>query len=252
MLRNKIIDLLDLFKNANRVSVLSGAGVSTESGIPDFRSPEGGLWTKFPEYIVDINYFKVHPLDFYNFISESLMEIFNAVPSFSHYFLAKYEKDGKIQAVITQNIDSLHQKAGSKNVLELHGNMTLCKCLECGKNFKTADILERFKIDKKVPYCDCGGLIKPDVVFFGEMLSPGVMSMAYDFIKQSDLFIVLGSSLLVAPASFLPESAVCSGCKLVIINNQKTPLDGLADVIINDRISEVLVTLDKHLEEKVG
>lgn len=248
-MENNIEAFVELFRKSRNIVVLTGAGISTESGIPDFRSPKTGLWTQYSEKIVEIDFFKQHPEVFYNFLVTNLQSTFGATPNFSHYFLSQYEAKGVIKGVITQNIDGLHQKAGSKNVLELHGNLTDAICLNCGKKFRTDIIIKTFVEHNVVPRCSCGGIIKPNVVFFGELLPQSVLSESYFLAEHCDLFIVLGSSLLVTPAALLPYKAKESGAKVAIVNIQKTPFDIYADIVINDKISKVLKEAGDKLEQ---
>ena len=239
-MKNNINLFVELFQRSKNIAVLTGAGISTESGIPDFRSPKKGLWSQYSEKIVEIGNFKKHPEMFYEFLKTNLKNTFDAKPNFSHYFLSKYESEGCIKAIITQNIDNLHQKAGSKNVLELHGNLINAICLDCKEKYKTNSLIKLFEESNKIPRCHCGGLIKPNVIFFGEMLPHNTLTQSYSYAGQSDLFIILGSSLLVTPAALLPYKAKEGGAKIVIINFQATPFDIYADIVINDKISKIL------------
>ena len=245
---NQIEQLVEYFKSSNYIVVLTGAGVSTESGIPDFRSPKSGLWNKYSPEIVEIDYFMRYPEAFYKFLLDGIRDTFNAKPNFTHYFLGKYEKKGKIKSIITQNIDGLHQKGGSEKVLELHGNMRKAICMKCGKKFKTEEIIKYYKEKNEAPKCSCGGIIKPDVVFFGEMLPTDTLNEAFSEAERCDLFISLGSSLVVTPAALLPHRAKETGSKLAIINLQNTPLDRDADIVINEKVSYILKQLDRKLE----
>ena len=247
-MKDNIDILVKLFRESSNVVVLTGAGISTESGIPDFRTPKKGLWEKYSERIVEINFFKRNPTMFYKFLLSGLKDTFNAKPNFSHYFLSKYESYGSIEAIITQNIDGLHQKAGSQNVLELHGNLIFATCLDCGKKYKTKSLMHEYENKKSIPTCHCEGLIKPDVIFFGEMLPQDILAKSYFYADECDLFVVLGSSLLVTPAALLPYRAKEKGAKIAIINFQKTPFDIYADIVINDKISKVLEKLGGKLE----
>jgi NAD-dependent deacetylase len=248
-MKNSIDAFVELFKKSHNIVVLTGAGISTESGIPDFRSPKTGLWSQYPEKIVEISFFKEHPELFYKFLSTNLKNTFKAKPNYSHYFLSEYEKKGLIKAVITQNIDGLHQKADSKKVLELHGNLTEAICLNCNKKYNTSLLIKTLEENNMVPKCSCGGLIKPNIIFFGELLPQQALSESYFLTEHCDLFVVLGSSLLVTPAALLPYKAKESGAKVAIINIQKTPFDVYADIVINDKISKVLKETGDKLEQ---
>ncbi len=213
-----------------------GAGVSTESGIPDFRSVDGLYNQKYdepPETIISHSYFLRHPEKFYRFYKEKMLYP-QAEPNDCHLALARLEARGKLKAVITQNIDGLHQKAGSKNVIELHGSTLRNYCMECGKSFPVSYITEA----AGVPRCDvCGGMVKPDVVLYEESLHDGDMERAIQAIRRADLFIVGGTSLTVYPAAGLVE--YYRGKRLVLINKSPTPYDRYADLAIPDSIGKV-------------
>ncbi|PWJ96160.1 NAD-dependent deacetylase [Oceanotoga teriensis] len=212
---NNLEKTVYLLKNSKNITVLSGAGMSTNAGIADFRGPNG-IYTRadidYPERIFDFEYFKKDPHLFYKFHREFLKTIENAVPTFTHEFLLKLEKEGKIKSIITQNIDSLHQKAGSEKVLEIHGGVINNYCIECHKFFSYEVLKEKLK-SEDIPKCDCGGVIKPDIVFFGEMVKS--LDQCQKQVQDSDLLIILGSSLTVTPAAFLPSYA---GGKIIIVN----------------------------------
>lgn len=213
-----------------------GAGVSTESGIPDFRSVDGLYNLKYdepPEEIISHSYFLRWPEKFYRFYKEKMLYP-NAEPNDCHRALAKLEQQGKLSAVLTQNIDGLHQKAGSKNVIELHGTTLRNFCMKCGKAFSVEDVL---KADG-VPKCDkCGGTVKPDVVLYEESLHDGDMDAAIHYIRKADMFIIGGTSLTVYPAAGLVN--YYRGDKLVLINKSETPYDSYANLVIHDSIGKV-------------
>jgi len=219
-------EFFKFIKNSSKVVVLTGAGVSTDCGIPDFRS-SNGLYSRYdPNRVFDIEYFLHNPSYFYDFARKEILKMVETKPSSTHYMLAKLEQIGLLKAVVTQNIDLLHQKAGSKNVIELHGNIKDAYCLDCEKRY---DFLEILKSRNDVPRCEeCGGLIKPDIVFFGEMLSQRALEEAFYLAKNSDLMIVMGSSLVVQPAASLPLYAMEKGAKFLIVNKGETALDHLA------------------------
>ena len=214
---------------------LGGAGVSTESGIPDFRGENGlnkaGL-TIPAEIMLSHDYFLAHPDEFYNYFRKTLV-LPNVQPNAAHLKLAELEERGNLKAVITQNIDGLHQKAGSRNVFELHGNASKFYCTECGRIYDL-DILDD---SLGAPLCRCGGLVRPDVVLYGEGLDQGVVSKAVAHIRRADMLIVGGTSLSVYPAAGLIN--YYSGDKLVIINQMPTGYDNKADLLIADKIGEV-------------
>ena len=239
----------ELILKSERIVVLSGAGISTESGIPDFRSYKSGLWNHFPaEDILYIENFRRNPEVFYNFALQSFDKIFDAKPNSTHYLLARMERKGKLKAVITQNIDNLHQNAGSTSVIELHGNYLTSTCIKCGRKYRTIDLFSKYKMSKTIPLCtSCYGLIKPDVIFFGEMLPEIALNNAFKESKSSDLFIIVGSSIVVSPASFLPEEAHSSGAKVIILNMEPTSYDKNAEVVINDKLSNITTKLEQFL-----
>lgn len=213
-----------------------GAGVSTESGIPDFRSVDGlysQQWEYPPETIISRSFFDAHPEEFFRFYRERMI-FANAQPNQAHRKLAQLERDGRLAAVITQNIDGLHQKAGSENVIELHGSVECNHCMSCGKAFGLDAIVNS---DTPVPHCACGGIIKPDVVLYEEPLDNGAISAALDAISHAALLVVAGTSLVVYPAAgFL---RYFQGSHLVIVNMSPTPADGQADLLITDPVGEV-------------
>ncbi|MEG1547824.1 MAG: NAD-dependent protein deacylase [Clostridia bacterium] len=215
-----------------------GAGVSTESGIPDFRS-ENGIFEAIerfgekPEVLLSHMFFIKHTARFYEYYRDSLL-VTDVIPNAAHTALAKLEEDGKLTAVITQNIDGLHQKAGSKSVYELHGSIYRNHCMQCGKSYDA----EYVKRAAGIPMCDCGGIIKPDVVLYGEGLDERTVSGAISSIAEADMMIVGGTSLAVYPAAGLLD--YYSGDKLVLINKSSTPYDDRANLIINDSIGKIL------------
>lgn len=229
-------ELASMLKTSRHAVALTGAGVSTESGIPDFRGPNG-LYSRYPEYIFDIDYFHSDPEGFYRFWREALLPMSEAQPNAIHHLLADLERRGVLKVVITQNIDGLHQKAGSKKVIELHGSIFEYYCLECRKIYGLETVKNLLTVNP-LPRCDCGGLIKPNIVFFGESLPERALSDAIWHSRNCDVMIVLGSSLSVYPAAQLPSIAKDHGAKLVIVNKGKTMLDELADIKIDANLSD--------------
>ena len=230
--------LQEIIDCSNRIVFFGGAGVSTESGIPDFRSENGVFnsmqkYGETPEKLVSHSYFINHTEEFYQYYKENL--IFNDTkPNKAHIALAKLEEIGKLKAVITQNIDGLHQKAGSKNVLELHGNANRNYCQICNKKYDANYILE----SDNIPRCECGGIIKPDVVLYEEPLNTGLLNFATSYIESADTLIVGGTSLVVYPAAGLITHF--KGENLVLINKSPTDYDSFADLVINEPIGETL------------
>ena len=232
----KIRRLKEIVDNTDNLVFFGGAGVSTESGIPDFRSTDGLYNMKYkypPETIVSHTFFVRRTEEFYEFYKDKMMAL-DAKPNKAHYKLAQWEQEGKCRAVVTQNIDGLHQMAGSKKVLELHGSIHRNYCTKCGKFFDAAYV----KNSEGVPRCDaCGGLVKPDVVLYEESLDSQTISDAVYAIAHADVLIIGGTSLAVYPAAGMID--YFRGSHLVLINRSSTPRDSQADLIINDSIGEV-------------
>lgn len=237
---DKINMLKKMVAESSNIVFFGGAGVSTESNIPDFRSEAGLYKTKNnfsypPEVMLSHSFFMKHTEDFFDFY-KSKMIYKNAKPNEAHKVLAELEKIGKVKAVITQNIDGLHQIAGSKNVLELHGSVHRNYCVKCNKSFDLEYIINS---DKLIPVCDnCGGIVKPDVVLYEEGLNMDILNKAVYHIKQADMLIVGGTSLVVYPAAGLIE--YFNGKNLVLINKASTAYDSSADLVINESIGKVL------------
>lgn len=232
-----ISKLAQLISAGSRIVFFGGAGVSTESGIPDFRSEDGvfSAIRKYgypPEELLSHSFFVRKPDIFYRYYKELLMST-DARPNDAHIALAQLEQMGKLSAVVTQNIDGLHQKAGSKNVFELHGSIHRNYCMRCHRFFDA----EYVKNHSGIPYCSCGGMIKPDVVLYEEALEPDVMRGAAKHIQNADMLIIGGTSLQVYPAAGFIDCY--SGNKLVLINKSRTPYDGRADLVINAPIGQV-------------
>ena len=223
-------------KESSRIVFFGGAGVSTESGLKDFRSQDGLYHEKYdypPETILSHSFFFSHTAEFYRFYRDKMLCL-TAKPNAAHLALARLEQRGKLKAIVTQNIDGLHQAAGSKKVFELHGSVHRNYCLQCGK-FYTAEDIEK---STGVPRCTCGGLIKPDVVLYEEGLDQKCLMGAIQAIAQADLLIVGGTSLTVYPAAGLLQ--YYGGNRLVLINRDATPLDGQANLVFRDPIGQVL------------
>ena len=234
---NEKTTLFDWISRASKCVFFGGAGVSTESGIPDFRS-ENGLYTalnqygRSPETLLSHSFFEAHPDIFFDYYRRNLL-VTDVDPNTAHRALAAMEADGKLKAVITQNIDGLHQKAGSKNVLELHGSIYRNYCTECGKTYG----FEVIRDAESVPHCSCGGIIRPDVVLYEEPLNAATMGKAAEAVMSADLLIIGGTSLSVYPAAGLID--YFRGDHLVLINKSITPYDSGADLIIREPIGEV-------------
>ena len=232
---NNILTLKQWIADSDNIVFFGGAGVSTESGIPDFRSVDGLYNLKYkypPETIISHSFFEAQPEEFYRFYRDKLI-VKGAEPNVTHLRLAELEREGKLKAVITQNIDGLHQLAGSKNVLELHGSTLRNYCLRCGKTYGP----EIFDGTEGVPRCSCGGVIRPDVVLYEEGLDEDVMNRAVSCIRQADVLIVGGTSLVVYPAAGLLR--YYRGNKLVLINMSPTGMDSAADLLITAKLGDV-------------
>ena len=231
----EVKELQNLINNHDNIVFFGGAGVSTESGIPDFRSQDGLYNQKYdypPETILSHSFFKRHPEEFFKFYRDKML-CDTAKPNAAHLKLAEMEKKGKLQAIITQNIDNLHQMAGSKNVLELHGSVYRNYCTKCGKFYD----FDYIKNSDGVPHCECGGIIKPDVVLYEENLNDDVMMKAVNAISNAQVLIIGGTSLSVWPAASLIDYFY--GGHLVVINKAPTSRDLYADLVIREPIGEV-------------
>ncbi|NLB33232.1 MAG: NAD-dependent protein deacylase [Tissierellia bacterium] len=228
-------ELKEIILKSNNIVFFGGAGVSTESGIPDFRSVDGLYNTKYkypPETMISHSFFMNNTEEFYDFYINKMIFL-NAKPNNAHKKLAELEKEGKLKAVITQNIDGLHQAAGSKNVLELHGSVHRNYCMKC-KKFHDVNYVVKAN---GVPKCQCGGIVKPDVVLYEESLDSDIMEKAVQYIEKADVLIIGGTSLVVYPAAGLIN--YFKGSKLVLINKTSTPMDKKADLVIYDSIGKV-------------
>ena len=226
-------------EESRSIVFFGGAGVSTESGIPDFRGVDGLYRQRYaypPETILSHEFLLQHPEEFYRFYREKIL-ILNARPNPAHEKLAQWEREGRLRAVITQNIDGLHQAAGSKRVLELHGSIYRNHCTRCGK-FYTA---EQIAATTGVPRCDCGGTIRPDVVLYGESLDEKVLRASMDALAHADLLIVGGTSLSVYPAAGLID--LYPGDRLALLNRTPTPRDGRANLILREPIGQIMAEL---------
>ena len=234
-MNSKLDTLKTWVDESQKIVFFGGAGVSTESGIPDFRSVDGLYNQKFkypPETIISHSFFERKPEEFFEFYKEKMLPL-GFEPNVTHKVLARWESEGKLLAVVTQNIDGLHQKAGSKNVLELHGSVLRNYCTRCHKSYSA----EFVKNSRGVPLCDCGGVIKPDVVLYEESLDQDVMYRAARAIEGADLLIVAGTSLTVWPAAGMIR--YYRGDRLVLINRDRTPYDDEANLVLHESLGEV-------------
>jgi NAD-dependent deacetylase len=236
--------LVQVLKSSRYVVVFTGAGISSESGIPTYRG-EGGLWTKYdPNRYASISHFNQDPSYYWNFFKDVRFPILKkAKPNKAHTALAELESLGKLKSVITQNIDGLHQEAGSSRVIELHGTARVIRCTNCLQNYSIDEAYSL--LDREMPpQCwECQGILRPDVVFFGEPLNPRVLGEAFEEVSSCDFCLAVGSSLVVYPAADIPVRAKQAGAKMAIINIDPTPLDDMADFIFHDKAGDVLSKL---------
>ena len=234
-LGSKIEEFKEIINNNSNIVFFGGAGVSTESGIPDFRSKDGLYNQKYkfpPEEILSHTFFMNNTEEFYKFYKDKMNSL-KYMPNITHKKLAELENIGKLKAVVTQNIDGLHQKAGSKKVYELHGSVLRNNCMNCKKSFSAEYVFN----SKGIPKCDCGGIIKPNVVLYEESLDDTVVENSIKAIKEAEVLIIGGTSLTVYPASSLIY--YFKGNRLVLINRDRTDMDNMADLVINDSLGNV-------------
>jgi NAD-dependent deacetylase len=230
-----VSELTILLRKRQPCVVLTGAGISTESGIPDFRSPTG-IWARYdPMEYATIDAFRRDPVKVWEFYALRLDALTRAEPNAGHLALAELERRGLVQAVVTQNIDGLHQRAGSREVIEVHGSIRTAECLECG---------EKAPLEAAMPQCPrCGAVMKPGVVMFGELLPPAAIERATELARGAGLLLVVGSALEVYPVAGLPEETLSAGGALAIVNRGPTPYDGRADLKVDSGAGETLSTL---------
>ncbi len=239
--RTLIDQAREIVVNASRISAFTGAGISVDSGIPDFRS-EGGLWERYdPHEYATYDSFLVDPSKFWTMGQELAEVILKAEPNAAHISLAHLEKVGKLVGIITQNIDNLHQSAGSTNVIEIHGNYLRAHCMECQEEY-VGEAIHRRVVDGEIPpLCDkCGGVLKSEAVLFNEPLPQDAMEKATSLCKNTDLMLVIGTSLSIYPAAFLPQLAKNSGAKIILVNLEGINRDNVADVVLRGSSSEIL------------
>ncbi len=228
---------IDILSSSGGAAVLTGAGISTESGIPDYRSPEEGMWEKMDQSVVSVDGFIANPAAYYEYALELHPVRSAAKPNAGHFLFAELERRGLTNGVITQNVDGLHSAAGSETVHELHGSIRETVCLECGLKEPMDGVMERVAGGETEPRCECGGIMKPNAVFFGEPLPRAPWNNAVKAAEEAGALIVAGSSLVVAPASTLPRIALNGGAKLIILNLMETPYDDEADLVVREKIS---------------
>ena len=232
----------ELLRNAQHAILLTGAGISTPSGIPDFRSEGTGLWSRDePLEVASLMTFRTHPERFYEWFRPLAAQIFEAQPNQAHLAVAHLEQGGRLKAVATQNIDMLHQKAGSTRVIELHGTLATLSCTQCFRQVDSLPYLKPFVEEGRMPMCPhCGAVLKPDVILFGEQLPQRAWFEAQRLSRACDLMIVAGSSLEVMPVAGLPMQAIDRGAHLLIINNTPTYLDVRADAVLHGNVADLI------------
>ncbi len=243
---NNVTLAAQLIKDSHRTVAFTGAGISVESGIPPFRGP-GGLWNRYDPKILDIDYFNQNPAEAWVMIKELFYDFMgNAQPNDAHLGLAEMERMGYLQAIITQNIDNLHQKAGNTVVWEFHGNSRDLVCMHCGKKHKVADL----DLNRLPPRCDgCGGILKPDFVFFGEGIPEPAMSNSFAEADNADVFILIGTTGEIMPASIIPFRAKEKGKKIIEINISESNYTSIADVFLQGKATEMMTKLVKELKK---
>lgn len=247
----RIKEIASLLKYAQAAVAFTGAGMSTASGIPDFRSPSSGLWNNVdPMAVASIYGFRQNPKAFFDWVYPITQAAMDARPNAAHMALAKLEELNIIKAVITQNIDMLHMRAGSRRIYELHGHLREATCTHCFRVFPGEPLLTQFLSDRAVPHCpDCNSVIKPNVILFGEQLPHDAFHGSQEISRRADVMLILGSSLEVAPASDLPMLSWRNGGKIIIVNLEPTPLDRYACVIVRQDVTEVVPALLQMLEQ---
>ena len=243
-----------LIAAATRIVGFTGAGISTESGVPDFRSEDGGLWTQHrTASIQDLASSEEARVEFWRLALAVWPTMRDARPNAGHEVLVELHRQGRLDAVITQNIDSLHQRSGlpAERVIELHGTATEAVCLDCGDRVTADEACRRVEAGEPAPRCrECRGMLKPATTLFGEELPPGVMTRAEAAVEQCDLLLAVGSSLEVEPAASLPRLARAAGARAIVVNREPTPHDAIADVVVRGEIGAVLPALVGRPGEK--
>jgi len=243
--RSSLEEAKTILAKSKFTTIFTGAGISTPSGIPDFRSPGSGLWEKYdPFSVASLTAFKHTPEKFFDWIKPLYLQSQNAEPNQAHHALAELEEQGKINAIITQNIDGLHQKAGSENVIELHGCVKTATCPQCQQQFDGEKLLALYAKTNILPACHkCRRIIKPDVILYEEPLPKKAWNKAAQVMKKSNAVFVIGSSLETTPANTLPQIGINHNALLVIVTISPTPLDDYADVLINADVTKVIPEL---------
>ncbi len=245
-MKEKIKEAVELIKSSTHTTVFTGAGISVESGIPPFRGKDG-LWSKYDPMVLDINYFYMHPEKSWKVIREIFYEYFEkAKPNFAHYAIAKLGGMNLVQAVITQNIDGLHTEAGSKTVYEFHGTSKTLMCIECQEKYE----VENLDLSNIPPCCTrCGGILKPDFIFFGEAIPEPAGTLSFEEAEKADVFILVGTSGKIVPASYIPFRAKENGAKIIEINKEesKYTLEHLSDLFLKENAVEIFKMIMQEL-----
>jgi NAD-dependent deacetylase len=242
----------ELVQRARHLVALTGAGVSTPSGIPDFRSPHSGLWSKANPFIVaSLQVFRIRPQLFFDWVRPWVQAFLDAVPNPAHLALAQLEQMGKLQVIITQNVDNLHQKAGSRNVIEVHGHMRQATCTRCYDVVSTDSLLPQFVKSRELPRCaKCGSILKPNVILYGEQLPYREIHAARQAAQSCDAMLIAGSSLEVSPAADLPYIARENGAQVIVVNRQPTAFDGQASLAIREDVAVALPEIVARLARR--
>lgn len=247
--KQKIQKAANIIRQSSDVVVLTGAGISTPSGIPDFRSTDSGLWTKYdPFAVASLLAFRYRPETFFNWMRPLAIKMFEAVPNDAHISLARLEQEGFLNLIITQNIDNLHQRAGSKNVVEIHGSMKSLSCVSCFNQYVSDDFIGPYLQDGMIPHCpSCNHILKPDIILIGEQLPVSAWQKAYQASMKCDLMIVAGSSLEVVPVANLPMSVIDKGAHLIIINHSETYINVRADIVFLQDVALIIPLIVKEV-----
>jgi len=252
-INNLAREFVDLVVNSKYTAALTGAGISTESGIPDYRSPGTGLWENTDMSVVSLNGFLRDPAKYYSYALKLHPMRSAAKPNPAHHFLGLLEQLGFLKGVVTQNVDGLHQDAGSENVHELHGSLRQAVCLGCNLLFPMEGVMQRVVGGENIPLCEqCGGVLKPNAIFFGEALPQIPWKESVKLCEKADLLVVIGSSLQVSPANLLPDIALRNGANLVICNIQPTPFDSDARLMVDEKVGEFATFATKMLDKEIG
>jgi NAD-dependent protein deacetylase/lipoamidase len=239
----------NLIRQAKYMIALTGAGISTPSGIPDFRSRGSGLWTKYlPMEVASLTTFRTNPELFFYWLHPFASRLLLAVPNAAHHALADMEKAGVLKTIITQNIDALHFRSGSRHVLEVHGTLNTLTCVNCYRQYASEGIIEDYIDNMTIPHCElCNGILKPDVILYEEQLPMRTWLKAEEATRNCDLILVAGTSLEVMPSARLPVDALAHGARLVIVNHTETYVDVRADVILRGDVAQILPRLTEEV-----